>query len=139
MVERQPGRHHPRQQNRPTRTETHCLTRTHPPTKSLQVGEQSQRIPVEYADVEHKQWRPLQCWIGRREYCDETHLVIAGLVPDRTAVLCYGYGVRGEGVLGTDVVDREEFVGDGVAYGVEPAAAAGRVYPPLGERALTKS
>ncbi|MBV9022418.1 MAG: transposase [Streptomycetaceae bacterium] len=45
----------------------------------------SERIPVEHANAEHKQWRPLQRWIGRREYYDETHLAIAGLVSDRTA------------------------------------------------------
>jgi hypothetical protein len=45
----------------------------------------SERIPVEHANAEHKQWRPLQRWIGRREYYDETHLAIASLVSDRTA------------------------------------------------------
>lgn len=46
----------------------------------------SERIPVEHANAEHKQWRPLQRWIGRREYYDETHLAIAGLVSDRAAM-----------------------------------------------------
>ena len=46
----------------------------------------SERICVEHANAEHKQWRPLQRWIGRREYYDETHLAIAGLVSDRTAM-----------------------------------------------------
>lgn len=45
----------------------------------------SERICVEHANAEHKQWRPLQRWIGRREYYDETHLAIAGLISDRTA------------------------------------------------------
>lgn len=45
----------------------------------------SQRICVEHANAEHKQWRPLQRYLGRREYYDETHLAIAGLVFDRTA------------------------------------------------------
>ncbi|MGW8877642.1 transposase family protein [Streptomyces mirabilis] len=45
----------------------------------------SQRICVEHANAEHKQWRPLQRYVGRREYYDETHLAIAGLVSDRTA------------------------------------------------------
>ncbi|MET7390607.1 transposase family protein [Streptomyces sp. NPDC005529] len=44
-----------------------------------------ERICVEHANAEHKQWRPLQRWIGRREYYNETHLAIAGLVCDRTA------------------------------------------------------
>ncbi|WP_256341583.1 hypothetical protein [Streptomyces sp. TLI_105] len=39
-----------------------------------------------HANAEHKQWRPLQRWIGRREDYDETHLAIAGLVSDRTAM-----------------------------------------------------
>lgn len=45
----------------------------------------SERICVEHANAEHKQWRPLQRWIGRREYYDETHSAIAGLVSDRAA------------------------------------------------------
>jgi hypothetical protein len=45
----------------------------------------SQRICVEHANAEHKQWRALQRWIGRREYYAETHLAIAGLVSDRAA------------------------------------------------------
>ncbi|AGJ58861.1 MULTISPECIES: transposase family protein [Streptomyces] len=46
----------------------------------------SERICVEHANAEHKQWRPLQRYIGRREYYDETHLAIAGLVSDRTSM-----------------------------------------------------
>ncbi|WP_258018369.1 transposase [Streptomyces noursei] len=49
-------------------------------------AQSSRRIPVEHANAEHKQWRPLQHWIGRREYYDETHLAIASLVSDRTAM-----------------------------------------------------
>jgi hypothetical protein len=45
----------------------------------------SQRICVEHANAEHKQWRPLQRWVGRREHYDQTHLAIAGLVSDRAA------------------------------------------------------
>jgi hypothetical protein len=45
----------------------------------------SQRICVEHANAEHKQWRTLQRYIGRREYYDETHLAIAALVSDRAA------------------------------------------------------
>jgi hypothetical protein len=45
----------------------------------------SERIPVEHTNAEHKQWRPLQRWTGRREYYDETHLAIAGLVSDHNA------------------------------------------------------
>ncbi|WP_371666742.1 hypothetical protein OG985_45155 [Streptomyces sp. NBC_00289] len=49
-------------------------------------AQSSARIPVEHANAEHKQWRPLQRYIGRREYYDQTHLAIAGLVSDRTAL-----------------------------------------------------
>ncbi|MDI5904821.1 MULTISPECIES: hypothetical protein [Streptomyces] len=49
-------------------------------------GKNSMRICVEHANAEHKQWRPLQRYLGRREYYDETHLAIAGLVSDRTAM-----------------------------------------------------
>jgi len=45
----------------------------------------SERICVEHANAEHKQWRPLQRYTGRREYYEETHLAIAGLVSDRAA------------------------------------------------------
>ena len=45
----------------------------------------SQRICVEHANAEPKQWRALQRWIGRREYYAQTHLAIAGLVSDRAA------------------------------------------------------
>jgi DDE superfamily endonuclease len=48
-------------------------------------AQSSQRIPVEHANAEHKQWRTLQRYTGRREYYDETHLAIAGLVSDRAA------------------------------------------------------
>jgi len=43
----------------------------------------SERICVEHANAEHKQRRPLQRWIGRREHYDQTHQAIAGLVSDR--------------------------------------------------------
>jgi hypothetical protein len=45
----------------------------------------SQRICVEHANAEHKQWRPLQRFLGRRENFDETYTAIAGLVSDRAA------------------------------------------------------
>jgi hypothetical protein len=45
----------------------------------------SQRICVEHAIAEPKQWRPLQRWIGRRDSFDETFQAVAGLVSDRTA------------------------------------------------------
>jgi hypothetical protein len=46
----------------------------------------SERICVEHANAEHKQWRPLQRWLGRREYFDQTYQAIAGLVSDRAAM-----------------------------------------------------
>jgi DDE superfamily endonuclease/Helix-turn-helix of DDE superfamily endonuclease len=45
----------------------------------------SQRICVEHAIAEPKQWRTLQRWTGRREYFQDTALAIAGLVSDRAA------------------------------------------------------
>ncbi|WP_405710969.1 hypothetical protein OG264_19195 [Streptomyces xanthophaeus] len=45
----------------------------------------SERIRGERANAEHKQWRALQRYIGRREDYDETHLAIAGLFSSRAA------------------------------------------------------
>ena len=45
----------------------------------------SQRICIEHAIAEPKQWRTLQRWTGRREYFQETALAVAGLVSDRAA------------------------------------------------------
>ena len=45
----------------------------------------SQRICVEHANAEHKQWRTLQRYLGRRENFDETYTAIASLVSDRAA------------------------------------------------------
>jgi hypothetical protein len=48
-------------------------------------AQSSRRICVEHAIAEPKAWRPLQRWLGRREYFEETFLAIAGLVSDRCA------------------------------------------------------
>jgi DDE superfamily endonuclease/Helix-turn-helix of DDE superfamily endonuclease len=45
----------------------------------------SQRICVEHAIAEPKQWRPLQRYLGRREHFAQTALAITGLVSDRAA------------------------------------------------------
>lgn len=45
----------------------------------------SRRICIEHAIAEHKHWRSLQRWIGRRDYYGQTYLAVAGLVSDRTA------------------------------------------------------
>ena len=45
----------------------------------------SERICVEHANAEHKQWRSLQRFLGRREDFDETYVAVAGLVSDRAA------------------------------------------------------
>jgi hypothetical protein len=45
----------------------------------------SERICVEHANAEHKQWRTLQRYLGRREDFDQTYRAVAGLVSDRTA------------------------------------------------------
>ncbi|WP_371628262.1 transposase [Streptomyces sp. NBC_01259] len=54
--------------------------------EQARTQQSSERICVEHANAEHKQWRTLQRYIGRREYYDDTHLAIAGLVSDRTAM-----------------------------------------------------
>jgi hypothetical protein len=46
-------------------------------------AQSSQRICVEHATAEPKQWRPLQRYIGHREHFEDTILAIAGLVSDR--------------------------------------------------------
>jgi len=48
-------------------------------------AQSSQRICVEHAIAEPKQWRPLQRYIGRREHFEDTMLAVAGLVSDRCA------------------------------------------------------
>ncbi|MET7520003.1 transposase family protein [Streptomyces sp. NPDC005480] len=45
----------------------------------------SRRICVEHANAEHRQWRTLQRYTGRREDYGETHRAVAGLVSDRAA------------------------------------------------------
>jgi hypothetical protein len=61
-----------------------------PPKETAAYEEQrhkqsSERICVEHANAELKQWRPLQRYLGRREDFDETFLAVAGLVSDRAA------------------------------------------------------
>jgi hypothetical protein len=45
----------------------------------------SERICVEHANAELKNWRPLQRYLGNRDDFDETFLAVAGLVSDRAA------------------------------------------------------
>ena len=61
-----------------------------PPEETAAWDEQrhrqsSERICVEHANAEFKQWRPLQRFTGRRDEFDETFLAIGGLVSDRAA------------------------------------------------------
>jgi hypothetical protein len=51
----------------------------------LRHQQSSERICVEHANAEHKQWRTLQRHLGRREHFDETYTAVAGLVSDRAA------------------------------------------------------
>lgn len=53
--------------------------------REMRRRQSSTRICVEHANAEHRQWRPLQRYTGRREEYGETHLAIAGLVSDRAA------------------------------------------------------
>ncbi|MER5940403.1 hypothetical protein ABT121_24120 [Streptomyces sp. NPDC001928] len=53
--------------------------------REMKRRQPSRRICVEHADAEHRQWRPLQRYTGRRETYGETHRAVAGLVSDRAA------------------------------------------------------
>ena len=53
--------------------------------QQARTQQSSRRICIEHAIAEHKQWRPLQRYLGRREAHPETYLAIAGLVSDRAA------------------------------------------------------
>lgn len=52
------------------------------------IGALFERHPTVKAKVDsgYKQWRTLQRYIGRREYYDDTHPAVAGLVSHRTAM-----------------------------------------------------
>ncbi|MFD0509245.1 transposase family protein [Streptomyces chiangmaiensis] len=53
--------------------------------REMKRRQSSRRICVEHANAEHRQWRPLQRYTGRRETYAETHRAVAGLVSDRAA------------------------------------------------------
>ena len=53
--------------------------------QQARTQQSSRRICVEHAIAEHKQWRSLQRWLGRRDYLGETYLAVTGLVSDRAA------------------------------------------------------
>jgi hypothetical protein len=53
--------------------------------KQARTQQSSRRICVEHAIAEHKQWRTLQRYLGRRESFAEAYLAVAGLVSDRAA------------------------------------------------------
>lgn len=53
--------------------------------ETVRHAQSSQRICVEHAIAEPKQWRPLQRYIGRREHFADTISAIAALVSDRAA------------------------------------------------------
>jgi hypothetical protein len=53
--------------------------------RQARTQQSSQRICVEHAIAEHKKWRTLQRYLGRRESFGETYLAVAGLVSDRAA------------------------------------------------------
>lgn len=57
----------------------------HAQYQAARHAQSSQRICVEHAIAEPKQWRPLQRYIGRREHFEDAILAIAGLVSDRCA------------------------------------------------------
>ncbi|MFJ9619238.1 transposase family protein [Streptomyces noursei] len=53
--------------------------------REMRRRQSSRRICVEHANAEHKQWRPLQRYTGRREHFAQTYRAIAGLVSDRAS------------------------------------------------------
>jgi DDE superfamily endonuclease/Helix-turn-helix of DDE superfamily endonuclease len=53
--------------------------------RQARTEQSSRRICVEHAIAEHKQWRCLQRYLGRRESFAEAYLAVAGLVSDRAA------------------------------------------------------
>jgi DDE superfamily endonuclease/Helix-turn-helix of DDE superfamily endonuclease len=53
--------------------------------KQARRQQSSRRICIEHAIAEHKQWRTLQRYLGRRDAYPETYLAIAALVSDRAA------------------------------------------------------
>jgi hypothetical protein len=53
--------------------------------QQARTEQSSRRIRVEPATAEHKKWRTLQRWLGRRGSFGETYLAVAGLVLDRAA------------------------------------------------------
>jgi hypothetical protein len=53
--------------------------------KQARTRPSSRRICVAHAIAEHKHWRSLQRWIGRRASYAETYLAVASLVSDQAA------------------------------------------------------
>ncbi|MCX4580195.1 transposase family protein [Streptomyces sp. NBC_01571] len=53
--------------------------------REMRRRQSSQRICVEHANAELRQWCPLQRYTGPREDCVATHQAIASLVSDRSA------------------------------------------------------
>jgi DDE superfamily endonuclease/Helix-turn-helix of DDE superfamily endonuclease len=53
--------------------------------REMRRRQSSRRICVEHANAEHKQWRPLQRYTGRREHFAQTYRAVAGLVSDRAS------------------------------------------------------
>lgn len=52
-------------------------------SREMRRRQSSARICVQHANAEQKQWRPLQRFLGRREYYAATHRAVTGLVSDR--------------------------------------------------------
>jgi hypothetical protein len=69
----------------PTKPPKHATEAELAEYSTTRKTQSSQRICVEHAIAEPKQWRPLQRYIGRREHFEDTMLAIAGLVSDRCA------------------------------------------------------
>lgn len=69
----------------PRKPKTDAPISEHHAWRNRRREQSTERICVEHANAEYKQWRPLQRYTGRREDFAETQAAIAALVSDRSA------------------------------------------------------
>jgi hypothetical protein len=70
---------------RPGRDAAAALAELVAADRRARIQQSWQRIRVEHAIAEYKQWRTLQRWLGHREHFGEAYLAVGGLVLDRAA------------------------------------------------------
>jgi hypothetical protein len=84
------ARDHPDQVSAPPfKPRSGASAELHAQWQSARTAQSSQRIPVEHAIAEHKWWRVLQRFTGRRELLPDTINAVAGLVSDRSSGLTW--------------------------------------------------